>query len=93
MVTATLTKWGNSQGVIIPKVICEEVGIAIGDHLVFLVEDGSLRMLPVKGHHRTRVLSASSLFEGWEGPYEPPRDWPSLGNEVDLGAPAGSEVW
>lgn len=93
MVTSTLTKWGNSQGVIIPKVVCEEVGITIGDHLVFLVEDGAIRLLPLKRHYRTRKVSLGELFAGWDGTYEPPADWPLVGNEVDWGDSVGSEAW
>lgn len=31
MSTTKLSKWGNSQGVLIPKHLCEYVGLRIGD--------------------------------------------------------------
>lgn len=31
MATTKLNKWGNSQGVIIPKHLCEYVGLQVGD--------------------------------------------------------------
>ena len=33
MSTSKLTKWGNSQGVVIPKKLCETMGFRIGDEL------------------------------------------------------------
>ena len=31
MATGKLYKWGNSQGVIIPKHLCEYIGLHVGD--------------------------------------------------------------
>lgn len=31
MATGKLYKWGNSQGVIIPKHLCEYIGLRVGD--------------------------------------------------------------
>ena len=33
MSTTKLNKWGNSQGVLIPKKVCERAGFQIGDRV------------------------------------------------------------
>ena len=33
MSTTKLNKWGNSQGVIIPKHLCDYIGLQVGDQL------------------------------------------------------------
>ena len=33
MSTTRLNKWGNSQGVIIPKHLCDYIGLQVGDQL------------------------------------------------------------
>lgn len=93
MTTATLTKWGNGQGVNIPKAICEELGLSIGDHLALVVLDGGIHMRPTSARSRTRKVSATELFSGWDGAYEPPSDWPTDGCDVVWGDPVGNEVW
>ena len=93
MTTATLTKWGNGQGVNIPKAICEELGLTVGDRLSLVVLNGGIQMRPTSVRGRTRKVSATELFDGWQGSYQPPADWPADGNEMDWGNLVGSEVW
>ena len=33
MATTKLNKWGNSQGVILPKKVCESAGFQVGDRV------------------------------------------------------------
>ena len=58
--TTTIQKWGNSQGVRIPKIILEQI--------VINVEDGKLVMEKAKEHKRKNI---KELFEGYKGDYEP----------------------
>ena len=37
MSTTKLNKWGNSQGVLIPKHLCEYVGLHVGDQVEITV--------------------------------------------------------
>lgn len=37
MATGKLYKWGNSQGVIIPKHLCEYIGLQVGDQVEITV--------------------------------------------------------
>ena len=94
----TLTKWGNSQGFRFPKELCSLLGISIGDEAEIRVDalrsQVTLKFTkPEKKYHRTRKVSIDELFEGYEGTYEPPADWPAEGNEIDWGDSVGKEVW
>ena len=50
MSTTKLNKWGNSQGVLIPKALCERAGFRIGDTLVMNVNNrtGKIEIAPQK---------------------------------------------
>ena len=94
----TLAKWGNSQGLRIPKEACDLLGIGIGDKARVTVDMSGSRIVltfehPGRTFHRTRKVTIEELFEGYEGAYEPPTDWPTVGSEVDWGQPVGEEVW
>ena len=41
MTETKLVKWGNSQGVVIPKRLCEHLGIRIGDPIRIEVDSAS----------------------------------------------------
>ena len=91
---ATLNKWGNGQGVLLSKVLCDALGIEIGDKLDIEEENGTITIKPLnQRYRRTRKISADELFSTWDGTYTPPNDWPITGNEVDWGTPVGKEVW
>lgn len=94
MATATLTKWGNSQGILIPKALCDKMELTVGDKLEIAARDGIIEVKPVRHtYQRTRKASIDEIFQSWDGSYEPPSDWLVIGAEIDWGKPAGSEVW
>ena len=95
MPTATLNKWGNSQGIIIPKSACSLIGINIGDELNLEVTKNHIEITPVKQtYSRTKKLTAEEVFAEWNGQYTLPADLPQgCGNECDCGEPCGKEVW
>ncbi|MEG1840813.1 MAG: AbrB/MazE/SpoVT family DNA-binding domain-containing protein [Gordonibacter sp.] len=94
MAMATLSKWGNSQGIIIPRSICENMGISIGDRLDIKATEEGITLKPqCRTHRRARKLTAEEVFAGWQGEYVAPSDWPQLGREIDWGASAGKEIW
>lgn len=82
-----LSAWGASQGLRIPKTVCSQMGIHIGDELlVTLQDDGSLVIRPShESFHRTRRTTIGELFEGYAGDYRP--------HELEWGEPVGKEVW
>lgn len=82
MPKATLTKWGNSQGIIIPKSICEELHVKQGDELTLTVQGGELRIRPAKSY------TIQALLADYDGPAPEPVDY-----WEGWGGPVGKEVW
>ena len=46
--TATISKWGNSQGLRFPKNILEELSLSVGDKVKFLIQDDKIILVPIK---------------------------------------------
>ena len=46
--TTTISKWGNSQGVRLPKNIVKKLHLAIGDRVNVILENNKIIMEPVK---------------------------------------------
>jgi antitoxin component of MazEF toxin-antitoxin module len=86
--TATLTKWGNSQGFIVSKSICNAAGFRVGDTAEVRVdEQGRIvfgRVEP-KRYERKQVLSLEEFAAGWTGE-RVGKEWggPDVGAEVVL---------
>ncbi len=81
--TTTVQKWGNSQGLRIPKHLMREARLAVGDEVDVVLQDGALLVRPrkqVRGRYDLRALVAR-IPKG----YRP--------MEVDWGKPQGREVW
>ncbi|MCI8366201.1 MAG: AbrB/MazE/SpoVT family DNA-binding domain-containing protein [Eggerthellaceae bacterium] len=77
--SATLTKIGNSQGIVIPRPICKIMNIQLGDDVTLEVEEnGRLTVEP------KRSYTLEALMAGYDGPKPAEYDW---------GAPAGKEMW
>lgn len=90
---ATLSKWGNSQGILIPKALCNALGLKIGDKLELEEDEGVVTLRPKeKRFMRTEKKSASELFGSYAEAYEAPRDWARSGNEADWGKSVGVEL-
>ena len=78
-----IQKWGNSQGIRIPKSLLENSNIQIGEEVDITIQDGKIIVEPTRrthGRYRIRDL-ASKMPKG----YEP--------NEEDWGDPMGREAW
>jgi len=79
-VRAAIRKLGNSSGVIIPKSMLAEIGIAAGDAVDLSLEDGRIAITPVKRRPR----------EGWAEAFREIAEagddalvWPEFGNDDD----------
>ena len=46
--TATISKWGNSQGLRFPKDILKELNLKVGDKVKFFIEQDKIILEPVK---------------------------------------------
>ncbi|MCQ2362656.1 MAG: AbrB/MazE/SpoVT family DNA-binding domain-containing protein [Acidaminococcaceae bacterium] len=80
MLTANLQKWGNSQGIRIPKTILDELQWECGDELMIQTKSGRTIIEPVK-----KNLTIQELFRDYNGKYE--------AQEVDWGEKVGKEIW
>jgi len=45
--TATISKWGNSQGLRLPKSVVKDLDLSIGDELKIITEDGKVILEPI----------------------------------------------
>lgn len=80
--TTIIQKWGNSQGIRIPKVILESMNWSENEQIVIIVEDEKLIIKKAKENKRKNI---KQLFEDYDGEYEP--------KEIDWGEPKGEEIW
>ena len=80
MAIGNIQKWGNSQGIRIPKNVLQAVGLRDGDAVEIVTVEDRITIQKVK-----RIPSLDALFEGYTGDYRPGED--------DAGDPVGREVW
>ena len=78
-----LQKWGNSQGVRIPRAILAQVKW-VGDEKVEITAEREVIMIR-KAPEPVTYQDMYELFADYEGAYHPV--------EIDWGEPVGDEVW
>lgn len=88
----TLKKWGNSQAIILPKAILEEVGITDTNTDLTLRINKNKEIVLKKAKEPVTI---DKLFDGFD--YEKYwADWdkehPNQSKEVDFGKPVGKEL-
>ena len=77
---AAIRKLGNSSGVIIPKSMLAEIGVAAGDMVELSLEDGRVTIAPVKRRPREGWAEASrTIAEAGDDALV----WPEFGNIGD----------
>jgi antitoxin MazE len=76
-----LRKMGNSTGIILPKALLGELGVASGQALEVKVERGRIVATPVKAERRAEWATAAQVI-GAEADTEA-EAWASFGNEGD----------
>ncbi|GAB6072273.1 AbrB/MazE/SpoVT family DNA-binding domain-containing protein [Venenivibrio stagnispumantis] len=76
----TINKWGNSQGIRIPKNYLKKLGLDIGDEVEIRIEDEKLIIVPVKKKRKSK-LDINKLFkEKYEENEE--YNWGQVGKEI-----------
>ena len=80
MTQVLIQKWGNSQGVRLPKVILNAANLRENDTVAVFVDKNSIMLRKVEPH---RTLD--DLFAGYTGDYRP--------TEFDTGADVGMEAF
>jgi len=77
---AAVRKLGNSSGVIIPKSLLRDLGVADGDPVEMTLEAGRIVLVPIKRRVRTGWAEASaSIAEARDDALV----WPEFGNVED----------
>ncbi len=75
-----IQKWGNSQGVFIPKFLLDTMQWKDDEQIVITAEKD--KIIIEKAAQRKNI---KELFEEYDGDYEPA--------EIDWGKPEGEEIW
>ena len=76
----TIQKWGNSQGIRIPKSILKAINWKANEELSIYTENDKIIIEPAK--KRKNIVE---LFENYDGEYKPV--------EMEWGDPVGEEIW
>ena len=86
LATATVSKWGNSEGIRIPREVRELAGIHEGSSVTMEVQDGAIIIRPVSKPARRMgryvLPDLDALFSDYRGP-QPTED--------GFGEPVGRE--
>ncbi|MCI9122799.1 MAG: AbrB/MazE/SpoVT family DNA-binding domain-containing protein [Eubacterium sp.] len=78
----TIQKWGNSQGIRIPKAFLEALGMKEND----LVELGRVDdHIVIKKASKKQDLTLEDIFKDYDEAY--------MAEDFDWGPPVGKEVW
>ena len=80
MSTVTLSKWGNGQGILIPKRFREQLGLKAGDRVSISMEK---ERIVIERSKEKYTLEAR--MRNWNGQGEPMRDYDwgySVGKEM-----------
>ena len=80
---AKIQKWGNSQGLRLPKSLLTDIGLEVGDEVEISVENGTVTITPavkIRGRHKLEDLVARM-----------PEDYQT--SEIEWGEPVGKEAW
>lgn len=79
--TTSIQKWGNSQGIRIPKVLLDTVKWSAGEQITIVADNGKLIIEKVKEKRK----NIKEIFADYKADYTP--------TEIDWGKPEGEEIW
>lgn len=86
---ATVQKWGNSQGIRIPKALLEGLGIFENDRVELLQRDDMITIKKVTAPRHKTLEERLTAFYG-----KPVKQIPRFTDEeADWGKAEGEEVW
>lgn len=86
---SVVTKWGNSQGIRLPKAVLDILGISEGDTMQLFVDDENQSIILKNYRQKTKLEERLEMFYG-----KPIDEIDSIDSqEVDWGAPHGKEQW
>ncbi|MGE5513081.1 MAG: AbrB/MazE/SpoVT family DNA-binding domain-containing protein [Bacteroidota bacterium] len=79
---ATISKWGNSLALRLPKHVADQVRLVEGAVVTLEVDDGTLKIIPSRKRFKLSELLAGEPDRAKRKPAE-----------FDWGKPSGDEVW
>ncbi|MBE0496940.1 MAG: AbrB/MazE/SpoVT family DNA-binding domain-containing protein [Campylobacterales bacterium] len=79
---ATISKWGNSQGLRLPKDIISQLHLTVGDVVSLVVENGKVVIEPVKKEEY--VYDINTLVSGIPKAHQA---------SEEIASQAGKEAW
>lgn len=79
----TIVKWGNSQGIRLPKLLLDSVNLSDNDTVEVIAENNSI--IIKKSENKRAYKTIQERFRDFNGEYE------SI--NVDWGKPVGKEIW
>ena len=85
---ATIQKWGNSQGIRLPKIILDTLGFAENDKVEITTTETSIILTKAKTHK-----TVTERLEAFYGKSINQIDSIENISEVETGTPVGEEVW
>lgn len=80
--TTKIQKWGNSQGIRLPKHLLDLLKWSEDEQIQVSAQDGRIIIERAEPERRRKI---GELFEGYDGEY--------TAEEIDWGKPEGNEVW
>ncbi len=78
----TISKWGNSRAIRLPKALAEAAGLKVGSEVDIRFQEGEIR---IRRARKPRRYDLDDLLATVPEDFEP-EDW-------DIGPPVGNEVW
>ena len=76
----TINKWGNSQGIRIPKKYLKKLGLDVGDEVEITIENEKLVIVPVKKKRKPKLDIHKLFKEKYEENEE--YNWGTAGKEI-----------
>ncbi|MCL2486393.1 MAG: AbrB/MazE/SpoVT family DNA-binding domain-containing protein [Oscillospiraceae bacterium] len=91
----TIQKWGNSQGVRLPKTVLDVLLLQENDHVEVLTENDAIVIRKAARRRRAKKSLEERLEEFYQKPIAEILEDDTLYNptEYDWGKPVGREVW
>lgn len=89
MLKTNVRRWGNSQGIRLPKELMSQMNLKENDAIGICVKDGKMMI------EKLNNQKYPSLKERLEDFYKKPVDeiFVESAQEVDAGSPVGDEIW
>lgn len=78
-----IVKWGNSQGIRLPKMLLDRVNLTESDIVDITVENGNI--IIKKAENKKQYKTIQERFKDFNGEYEP--------IDIDWGKAEGKELW